>query len=62
MQDLLRLIEKEMSTPNCEEFEIDVRRKFVLQDALREGHKKKFSTDKSLKVEHVEVHDTLYIE
>ena len=30
--------------------EIDVRRNFILQDALREGRKKKFSTHKLLKV------------
>ena len=29
---------------------IDIRRNFVLKDALREGRKKKFSTHKHLKV------------
>lgn len=36
--------------PQEEELEIDVRRNFVVQDALREGRKKKFSTRKKLKV------------
>lgn len=38
--------------PLGEELEIDVRRKFVLQDALREGRKGKFAPDKKLKVSH----------
>ena len=33
-----------------ERLAIDVRRKFVLQDALKEGHKQKFSSQKVLKV------------
>ena len=39
-----------LAVPVTDELEIDIRRKFVLQDALREGRKKKFCTNKSLKV------------
>ena len=36
--------------PTAERLEIDVRRCFLLTDALREGHKRKFSASKQLKV------------
>lgn len=48
MGQLVELIVQDL--PLEEELEIDVRRKFVVQDALREGRKKKFSTRKKLKV------------
>ena len=35
--------------PTTEVLEIDVRRKFLLVDALREGRKRKFSPTKQLK-------------
>ena len=36
--------------PTAERLEIDVRRCFLLTDALREGHKCKFPASKQLKV------------
>jgi len=35
---------------DSEEFTIDVRRSNLLQDALKEAHKKKFSVNKKIKV------------
>ncbi len=51
IEDVMKLITKELS-PEDNEFEaslhIDVRRKYVLHDALREGRKKKFTTRKNM--------------
>lgn len=48
----MKLITKELCPVAEDEavLHIDVRRKFVLQDALREGRKNKFTTKKDLKV------------
>ena len=47
-EDILQCIGRELKVDS--ELQIDVRRKFVLLDALKEGHKKKFATTKVLKV------------
>ena len=44
----VQLIQISLSTVDV--VEIDVRRKFLLQDSLREGRKKKFSPMKLIKV------------
>ena len=38
---------------SSEELKIDIRRNFILTDALREGHKPRFSSKKLLKVRHL---------
>ena len=38
--------------PLTEDLKMDIRRKFILSDAIKEGHKAKFSHKKSLKVTH----------
>ena len=47
-KDAIHLVRNGLPTDDV--VEIDVRRKFVLQDALREGRKKKFSPKKLIKV------------
>ena len=51
--EVVELVTKELS-PNDDDdgLYIDIRRNFVLQDALRKGGKKKFSPRKHLKVWH----------
>ena len=48
MEDAVQLLVKEQ--PVVDVLEIDVRRKLVLQDAIREGKKKKFCPHKLFKV------------
>ena len=48
LPEVIELMTQEL--PTTDALEIDIRRNFVLQDALREGRKKKFCTDKALKV------------
>ena len=48
-EDVLRMLSHHQLL-NSEELKIDVWRKFILKDALREGHKPKFSSKKLLKV------------
>ena len=45
----MRLVTKEIC-PEDEALDINVRRDFVVHDAIREGKKKKFTTTKKLKV------------
>ena len=50
--DVIQLLEKQLP-PEVHEgsvLAIDIRRDFVLQDALREGRKAKFTTEKHLRV------------
>lgn len=44
----MELVVRQLQT--TDELDIDVRRRFVVQDALREGRKKKFCPKKMLKV------------
>ena len=47
----MELVTKELSPKDDDDgLYIDIRRNFVLQDALREGRKKKFTSGKHLKV------------